>query len=165
MAELTDEMKRQVVVMLACFKGPAEVVRELNSAHGIEATIRQIMAYDATGAYFKASEEHRTLFETARKAYVHDVTVVPIAQTAFRLNELMDLYAGAKKAGNRVLAASLLEQAAKDSGGVFSNVRVNVPVDPGDLSTDERRARLAALFDRSLGRDKQPTAPSTSTAQ
>lgn len=165
MAELTHQQKREVTLMLACFKKPAEIVRELRETHGIEATIRQIMSYDVAGAYYEAGEEFRPLFEAARKAYVHDIAVVPIAQAAFRLNELQKLFDGAVLAKNRVLAASLLEQAAKDSGGVFSNVRVNVPGDAADLSVDERRARLAALFDRSLGHDKAQTAPTTDTAQ
>lgn len=145
--------------MFACFKRPAMIVAWLREEHGLECPITQIIRYNPTSPWFEAGDEYRTIFEAARKAYLHDVALVPIAQTAFRLNELFDLYESAKRKGNHVLAAALLEQAAKDAGGVFSNVRVNVPGDVAELTAEERRERLTALLDRALGANAQ--APAT----
>jgi hypothetical protein len=163
-AELSDELKREVVLMLARFKKPADVVRELRETHEVEATIRQIMVYDAAGGYFEAGDEYRQIFDVARETYLHNVAVVPIAQQAFRLNALMDIFEKAMKRSNLVLASSTLEQAAKDAGGAFSNIRVNLG-DLAALSPDERRMQLAQLIDKSLGHDKRQTAPTSDSAQ
>jgi hypothetical protein len=138
MADLTDEQKLELVEALACFGEPATIAREFQEAHGIEIDRLQVGRYDPTRSYYAGGDKWRTIFEARRKAYLEDVATVPAANQGYRLQMLQKGIAAAEKQRNWVLVAALLEQAAKETGGLLTNER-NLRVD------DRRPARLADM--------------------
>jgi hypothetical protein len=165
-AELTEDLKTELVLRLARFKRPADIARWLKADHDITIELAQVVAYDPTKATFRVGEKWRVIFDAARDAYLYEVSKVPIAQQGFRLNTLNDMLRDALQAKNRGQALNILEQAAKEVGGLFSNVRVPIPgqTDGNELNAEERREKLAGIIDSALHPPK-PNAPSSPAAQ
>jgi hypothetical protein len=167
MAELSDDDKMTIVQQIACFRGYAEVVAFMRAEHSVETDVQQVRTYDPTNPRFEAGEKWRPIFEATRKAYIEDVSAVPIANQGFRLNELHRLYVEALKAKNRKLAADLMRQAAEEVGGALTNQRrVDMHrVGPSELAPDERRNALVDLLSRALAKDGKSVVEGTATAQ
>lgn len=90
--------------------------------------------YDPTKPHNKdVSPKLRTIFETARAKFIEDVSAIPVAQRAYRLRALQRSVERAEKIENIAMVASLLEQAAKEMGGMFSNRRELTGKDDGAL--------------------------------
>lgn len=159
MAELSDEQKLEIVLAHARFVSSGEIVATMLKEYGVTTDIRQVHGYNPTKACFEAGDKWREVFEAARKAYLEDVATIPIASQAFRLNELMDNYTKTKAKGNMVLAGEILEQAAKEVGGVLTNDR-NLKIERGsggalaELTPEERRAMVADMLAQALDKHK-----------
>lgn len=149
MADLPQEAKLLIVQALARFSSPAEVVAMIREDFGIETTVQQVRTYNPEHPKFEAGGRWRPIFDAVRKAYLEDVSSIPIASQAFRLNALQKNYDCAIRRGNLVLANATLEQAAKEVGGVLTNAR-NVSVQQAggfrDLTIDERRAAVIDML-------------------
>lgn len=153
MATLKDEVKLFIVRALACFDAPTEVCRQVKEEFGIEVTRQQVSSYDPNRRIAKdLSAKWRAVFEQTRKAFLDDVSTIPIASQAFRLRALNRMYERVQGQGNVPLAAQLIEQAAKESGGSFTNRREMTGKDgtpliptknPLDM-TDDELAAIAA---------------------
>lgn len=155
MAELNDQQKLQVVLALARFVTPTEIVNEFRAA-GVEVSHNQIGSYDPTRTYYEASEKWRVIFEEERERYIKDVASVPIANQGFRLGALQRNYEHAIKTKNMVLANQTLRQAAEEVGGALTNERnVNVKRPLDELTPDERRAQFEELI-RKVMESKDP---------
>jgi hypothetical protein len=155
MAELTDPQKREIVEALACFSTPTEIIAYFQSEHGLELDHKQVSRYDPTRAAYAAGENWREVFEIKRKAYLEDVQAVPAANQGYRLQMLQKGIAAAEKAKNWPLVAQLLEQSAKEVGGVLTNDRnVNIKDDrklrPQDMTSEERRMAVAELIRQAI---------------
>lgn len=120
---LTEEMKRQIVIELATFRSPPEIRDMLKAEHGVEIALTDIHPYDATKEWCRAGHALRELFHQARKEFVEGVTDQPIASQQFRLRMLHRLAQKCEARGEFAEAGKLLEQAAKECGGLFTNVR------------------------------------------
>lgn len=145
MADFDDKTKLAIVLALARFETPSDIVKAL-AVEGISSDPKQIGRYDPTRTYFEAGPRWKKIFEDERERYMTDVSAVPIANQGFRLNSLQRTYDQAMKVGNKVLANSTLRQAAEEVGGALTNERnVNVRKPVEELSADERRAALAEL--------------------
>lgn len=171
MADLSDAQKRFIVLALARFRTPSEVLaafrEEFEDDMGL--TTRRIRGYDPTRACFDAGPQWQELFEQARHSFVHDVSAIPIANQAYRVNMLSQMAADAMKAGNRGQAAALLKQAAEEIGGVFTNER-NVKVEQTkggfrDLDPEERRSAIADMIREQMSKDTAQNAPSSGATQ
>lgn len=153
MAELTDELRHEIVIALARFHSPAEIIKDLR-VRGIECDNTQIGRYDPTRPYFQAAEKWRELFDLTRKAYIEEASSVPAANQGFRLNLLHEGVMKARASGNLVLMASLLEQVAKEVGGALTNERVmrsdGRPMQPDQMSAEERRVALLDILTSGL---------------
>lgn len=114
MAKLPEDIKHQIVIQLAQFRGYAEVSRFIHEETGVKVERFQVRTYDPTNMAFAGSEKWRAIFDAARHAYLHSVETVPVANKAYRLNELQRNYAEARAKGNLSLANATLEQAAKE---------------------------------------------------
>lgn len=134
MAALPDEVKRFAVQQLACYDTPSQVQKAIKEEFGLEVTRQQLQAYDpATVAGVRMSKKLKDLFAATRKAFLEDVSTIPIAQQSFRLRSLQRLHQRAVEQGNAVVAAQLLEQASKEIGGAFTNRRELTGKDGKDL--------------------------------
>lgn len=152
MAALTDDVKAFVVQALACFDTPTQVANAVKEEFGLEITRMQVSTYDPTKFMGRnLSKKWREIFDATRKAFLKDQATIPIANQNFRLRALDRLYQNAASRGNAALAAQLLEQAAKESGGSFTNRREMtgkdgtplIPTNPQEM-TDEQLAAIAA---------------------
>lgn len=152
MATLKDEVKLFIVRALACFDAPTEVCRQVKEEFGIDVTRQQVSSYDPNRRIAKdLSAKWRAVFEETRKKFLDDVSTIPIANQAFRLRALNRMYERVSGTGNTALAAQLIEQAAKESGGAFTNRREMtgkdgaplIPTNPQEM-TDEQLAAIAA---------------------
>ena len=123
MARLTETQKTFIVQSLACFQTPTDVCELVQEVFGLELTRGHVHYYDASAPASKTPKKWRAVFEATRKAWLESTAEVGIAHERYRLEELQRLYNRVKRSGNVPLAASLLEQGAKEKGGAFTNYR------------------------------------------
>lgn len=171
MAELSEANKLELVSMLACYRDSQVIVDHFRDVHGLELTLKQVGAYDPTRSYFEASEKWRDIFEATRKRYIEEVSSIPSANQGFRLNLLHEQIVKAAKEGKPALMAQLLEQCAKEVGGVLTNDR-NVRIDDSrrqraaDMSPEDRKAAVTQIIAEAMAaRDPPGTQPSVGTVQ
>lgn len=157
--KLNAEQKRFIVMELAMFSTPAEVVEKVFEEHGVTITRQGVQVYDPTSAAgHSLSKELRKLFDDTRKAFRKDTENIPIANRAYRLRQLDRLARGTK---NPVLAAQLMEQAAKETGGSYTNRREFTgkgggPIQYTELSDEQLDREIARLGGAGEGEDAPP---------
>jgi len=145
MAKLTDAHKRFIVQALACWDTPTEVSAALKEEMGIDVARMQVAQYDPTKvAGAKLAQKWRELFEDTRKKFREAVAEIPIADQAYRLRQLGKIYDRHIQRGNVVAAAAVLEQAAKEHGGMFTNKREVSGPDGGPIPTMPTTIELVA---------------------
>ena len=159
MAKLTDELKSEIVVKLSQYEGYSDIARFLKLEYDVSVTRFQVRSYDPTKPTYAAGDKWREIFWTARNAYLNVADKVPIAHQAYRLNELQRNFDKARASGNIVLANKILEQAAKEVGGVLTKERtVNLQDDRNSdyrsLTPDERRDLFTDIIKNALASDK-----------
>ena len=118
MPTLTDEIKAFIVMGLASFDTAAEVAEAVKSNFGIAVTRRHVYAYDPKGSQPPA-QRWQDLYAATRAAYLSELAEIGIAHKAFRLRALDRMVRHAMKHHYPDTAQSLLEQAAKESRGLF----------------------------------------------
>jgi hypothetical protein len=122
MAALTDPVKLFIVQALACYDTPSQVAAAVKEQFNLDITRMQVSSYDFGKPTCRGiSKKLQAVFESTRAAFLSDVSSIPIAQQAFRLRVLQRTLAKVEGQGNTAMVAQLLEQAAKESGGVFTN--------------------------------------------
>ena len=161
MTKLTDPEKLEIVKLLASYCSPAEVVVAMREQHGVEVDRFQVRAYDPTKARYEAGDKWRAIFDAERSKYLRDIDGIPIANKAFRLNELQKNYFRAQRSGNIVLANATLAQAAKETRGA-SNMRSQIDMQSkisssGELSPEKMRTQARGIVDAILGRSRDRT--------
>lgn len=169
MAVLTNIQKVALVEALAGFMRPADVVVYMRDEYGVTIDIPQVVTYDPTKPSYKAGDDLRAIFDAARKNHIEDVISVPAANQGYRLRTLQALIDKSLKDGKVAQTAELLEQAAKEVGGVLTNER-NVKLDRttsplSELTPEERRGMVADMLRDALDKHKQQNAATTDTAQ
>lgn len=122
MAALKPEVKAFIVQGLACFDTPSQVVLSVKEEFGIDISRQQAESHDPTKSGGKTlADKWRDLFNETRERFKSETGDIPIANKAFRLRALNRMAIAAEQKRNYPLAASLLEQAAKESGGAYTN--------------------------------------------
>lgn len=150
MAALSEDQKLFVVMRLASFASPSEVLKELKQDFKVEATLQQLSAYDPDNVAGKRlSKALLEAFRQTRERFLSDISDIPIAHQAGRLRMLDEIARQARSKGNLKMAMEAAEQAAKDLGGIFLN-----KLDAKQLS-DDQLCRLLGI----------PARPSPSSAQ
>ena len=120
MAQLKKEVKLFIVRALAVFNTPTQVAVLVNEEYALTVTKQQCERYDPTKrAGQDLSVELKTEFEVTRKAFLNTPQNIPIANLSVRLQHYQHILERVGK--NSVLAMKVLEQAAKDVGGQFTN--------------------------------------------
>lgn len=146
MATLNNKVKAFIVQGLATYMTPSEVAQAVKEEFDIVVTRQQVSFYDPSkAAGLTLSKKWADLFKQFREEFNTNIQAIPIANKAYRLNMLDRMARDAEKSKNRPLAASLLEQAAKDVGEVFTNKqKVDNTSSDGSMSTKPNVIRLVA---------------------
>jgi hypothetical protein len=152
MPVLTEPVKIAIVQALACYDTPTQVAELVKQEYGVEILRNQVGQYDPTKAGGKnMGRKLRDIFDATRAAFLQDVGEIPIAKQSYRLRVLNRLLVKVEGQGNTAVAAQLLEQAAKEVGGSFTNKREltgkdGKPLMPSTAAelTDEQLAAIAA---------------------
>lgn len=147
MAALSTEVKAFIVQSLACFESPAKVIELVKAEYGIDVSRQQVSQYTPGNAMAaKLSQKWVDLFNDTRKRFQTEIADIPIANKAYRLRVLDRMMDRAEKMKNIALAASLMEQAAKEVGDAYSNKQKVEHTSPdGTMSPRPRTIRLVGV--------------------
>jgi hypothetical protein len=120
--ELPGPVKAFIVQRLARFDQPSQVVKAVKEEFGLDVTRQRVHFYDPTTRAGRAlADELKALFFEIRQKAKQDLDSIPSYHKAVRLQRLDAMINTAIDRGNLVLASQLLEQAAKESGGAYTN--------------------------------------------
>ncbi|ANZ05346.1 DUF2280 domain-containing protein [Raoultella ornithinolytica] len=122
MAALKPEVKAAIVQMLACYDTPSQVVEAVQKDFGITITRQQVETHDPTKVSGKTlAKKWVDMFNATRDRFLNEISDIPIANKAYRLRALDRMMTKAEGMRNMALAASLMEQAAKECGDAYTN--------------------------------------------
>ena len=120
MATLKEPVKIFIVQSLACRDTPQEVAELVKQEFKISIDRVQVAAYDPTKAAGKnLSKKFVELFTKTRADFDAGLIDIPIANKHYRLKQYQKQLE--RNAKNTVMSLKILEQAAKDVGGQFTN--------------------------------------------
>ncbi|WP_075175579.1 DUF2280 domain-containing protein [Acinetobacter indicus] len=120
MATLKEPVKIFIVQSLACRDTPQEVAELVKQEFKISIDRVQVAAYDPTKAAGKnLSKKFVELFHKTRADFDAGLIDIPIANKHYRLKQYQKQLERNSK--NVVMSLKILEQAAKDVGGQFTN--------------------------------------------
>lgn len=166
---LPVDVKRFIVMELACFRTPSQVAAAVKDEFGLEVGRQLVSSYDpATHQGRKLGKEWRALRERTRTTYLQRKENIGVANQLVRLTRMEEQYdrferqiaelEATKGPVNRKLIAELVEKqrailvdAAKEEGGAFTNrqrleheVAGGVLVVPAPISTQDWAAAAQA---------------------
>jgi hypothetical protein len=120
-ANLSEDVKIYIIQQLAMYKTPQETSDAVKEAYGKDVPRQSIFAYHPDRGV--VSEKHRVIFAETRKRFLETVSDIPIANQAYRIQQLQDGLEPAEAIArvNEVMVLNILEQAAKEVGGMFTN--------------------------------------------
>lgn len=120
MAALKEPVKIFIVQALACRDTPQEVADQVLQEFGVKIDRKQCQLYDPTKAAGKnLSKKFVDLFHKTRADFDAGLIDIPIANKHYRLKQYQKQLE--RNAKNTVMSLKILEQAAKDVGGQFTN--------------------------------------------
>ena len=120
MATLKEPVKIFIVQSLACRDTPQEVAELVKQEFKISIDRVQVAAYNPTKAAGKnLSKKFVELFHKTRADFDAGLIDIPIANKHYRLKQYQKQLE--RNAKNTVMSLKILEQAAKDCGGQFTN--------------------------------------------
>lgn len=122
---LTMEQKAFVVKQFAIFRTPTEIVRLVRDNFDIVIARQSVAYYDPVHNKTLAAHWCEMFWMTRRK-FLSMMTVIPLAHQAYRLQQLQDSLNRqlSRPNINETLLLDIIEQAAKEVGGIFTNHRV-----------------------------------------
>lgn len=155
MAALSTEVKAFIVQSLACYETPAKVIELVKENFKVVVTRQQVSAYDPANAMAKSlSQKWVDLFNTTRTRFQTEITDIPIANKAYRLRTLDRMMTKAENMRNMALAATLIEQAAKECGDAYTNKQKvehtgkdGGPIESATLTKDEYKAARREMLE------------------
>jgi hypothetical protein len=127
---LKEEQQIFIVQLLACYKSPTEVTEAVKEEFDIEVTRQLVRTYNPKQNP-EIAEKWKDLFDETRKRFLTDTSEIGIAQQSYRLQALHELLLQAGL--NRALKLQILEQAAKETGGNYTNKREITGADGKDF--------------------------------
>lgn len=120
MAALKEPVKIFIVQALACRDTPQEVADQVLQEFGVKIDRKQCQLYDPTKAAGKnLSKKFVELFHKTRADFDAGLIDIPIANKHYRLKQYQKQLE--RNVKNTVMSLKILEQAAKDCGGQFTN--------------------------------------------
>jgi hypothetical protein len=140
MAALTPEIKTFIVQALACFDSPLQVAEAVREQYGMTISRQQVEIHDPTKRCSKGlARRWIVLFADPRCAFLRAIANIPIASRSYRLRALGRMLEQVERRGNLVLAARLLEQAAKEVGAASVDSRSKAPAAAVEVTRLEDR--------------------------
>ncbi|MDP9803242.1 DUF2280 domain-containing protein [Acinetobacter calcoaceticus] len=137
MARLNKRVKLYIVRSLATYETPTETAKGVQEEFGIEVTKQQCEAYDPTKKTGQdLSEEFKTEFYRIRREMNQNLESIPIANIAYRLRRLQRFIDNEQFKDNPVLVPNLMEQAAKEVGGLYTNRKEITGAGGGPVKTE-----------------------------
>lgn len=131
MATLKDEHKVFIVQALACYDTPTQIAAAVKEVFGISVTRQQVESYNCKRqAGQSTAKKWVAIFNKTRDDFEAEIAKIPVALRAVRLRRLERYVDQAEASGNLVLAAQLLEQIAREQGGMYENRRIHVHSGP-----------------------------------
>lgn len=122
MAALKPEVRAFIVQELACFDTPSQIVDSVQKEFKVQVTRQQVASHDPTKVAGKGlAQKWVDLFNHTRDRFLNEISDIPIANKAYRLRALDRMMTKAESMRNMALAASLMEQAAKECGDAYTN--------------------------------------------
>jgi len=135
MPTLTDEIKTFIVKGLACFDTPSEVAEAVKATFDVVVTRQHVHTYGPACSEPPAMR-WRALHAATRQAFLDDAAEIGVANRNVRLRMLDRMAHRAEARHYLDLAAALLEQAAKECGGMYKRTRY-LPSSPADLPKEK----------------------------
>lgn len=133
MAALKEPVKIFIVQALACRDTPQEVVEQVKQEFGVDISRSQCECYDPTKYSGRnLSKKFVELFESTREKFDEGLIDIPIANKYYRLKQYQRQL---DRTRNVKTALKILEQAAKDIGGQFTNRQEITGKDGGPVQT------------------------------
>lgn len=159
--KLNEEQKAFLVRCWARYMAPLKIQQAFKEHYGVPIDDRQVHSYNPEGSRARSTkngkglDRWKPLFNEAREQFLKDVDSIPIAHAGYRLRELGDLYIKMRDKNATKIALDILEQAAKEAGGVFTNkteLRANLKVKQEEpaMSVDEQVAVVMAALEDAL---------------
>lgn len=172
---LGDEARAFIVTSLASYVSPIEVMAQVQERFGVEISKQAVSHYhpDTVG---KPDQRWIDLFHAARKRFIDEVADHGVAHRAYRVrslqrvhDKLLGMVDGVDPTKDSIVDLAkefrgVLEQAAKEVGGVFTNITKNesqslIAVVP--VTLDEKRnvlaERIAEAMQKALPAPKEGT--------
>lgn len=150
MDRFSDAEKRYIVMRLACFASPKQVAKDIHELFALDAEppLSRITFYNpqTVAGGERLDPELQQLFKDTRELYKACKDDIPIATQLGRLTRLQELLDGIER--NVVLAASIIEQAAKEEGGFY----VRRPLDANGVGSGPGTDSLMGLPEDELDR-------------
>lgn len=122
---LNDEQKTWIVTQWAMMVPIAQILKGFEEQFGAKISANQARDYNPVTARTRGKTvvKWKMLHDHIRHKFLTKIAEIPIANAAVRLHRLEQLCVGAMSKGNAPLAAEIIEQAAKEVGGLFTNKR------------------------------------------
>jgi hypothetical protein len=137
MSDLDGEQKVFVVHRLASFDSPTQVARQFREVYGVEMSRQQAQHYDPTSVSGASlGSELKELFYAERKRFLDGMSQLGIVHRTMRLHRLERYLNVLEDRGNVLGAALILEQAAKECGDAFTNMRVHTGPGGGPMQAE-----------------------------
>lgn len=143
---MDDKVRAYIVTRMACYDSVKDIHASLVEM-GIDITPQAVSRYNPENVNGPAPK-WKALFDQAREDFLRSMSKEPLFNRQFRMRKLHTIFEKHMAKAQYVLAAQILEQAAKEAGNVYTNVakvQGNLLGQPPIVETtpDERRNMLA----------------------
>jgi len=144
MAALKEPVKIFIVQSLACFETPQQVADSVEETYKIKIDRKQCHSYDPTKyAGRNLSKKLKDLFYETRKRFQENILDIPIANKAFRLKELQNMYEDSGR--NKRAKQNLLKQAFQETDGRVSRQEIT-GANGGTIKTETEQKQTQPTY-------------------
>ncbi len=144
MAALKEPVKIFIVQSLACFETPQQVADSVEETYKIKIDRKQCHSYDPTKyAGRNLSKKLKDLFYETRKKFQENILDIPIANKAFRLKELQNMYEDSGR--NKRAKQNLLKQAFQETDGRVSRQEIT-GANGGTIKTETEQKQTQPTY-------------------
>ena len=119
---IRGEIAEFIITQLAWYRSPIEILDLVKEQFGEEVTKQQLQHYNPDSYHGKTLKiKYVELFRARRQSFLNDVSDIPIANVNVRLRRLENTWIQLTAKKNYIAANAVLEQAAKEASGFYTN--------------------------------------------